>query len=96
MKDKSNVTRSPKKLTDRRTEHQNDLGEGRGTAAPMRPGVNAINVSQQTITGSRTTMATTSRASLTRDSGSLDPFAMGLYGPKVFLKRCTIDKLRIL
>ena len=96
MKDKSNITRSPKKLTDRRIEHQNDLGEGRGTAVPMRSGVNAINVSQQTISGSRRPMATTSGPPVTRGSGTLDPFAMGLYGPKVFLKRYTIDKLRIL
>lgn len=96
MKDKSNIMRSPKKLTDRRIEHQNDLGEGRGTAAPMRSGVNAINVSQQTISGSHRPMATTSGPPVTRESGTLDPFAMGLYGPKVFLKRYTIDKLRIL
>ena len=37
LKDKSNVTRSPKKLMERRMEYQIDTGEERGPDAPRQP-----------------------------------------------------------
>jgi hypothetical protein len=50
LKDKSNVTRSPKKVTDSRMEHQQDIGEERGVDVARRPSDISNSTPQQPAT----------------------------------------------
>lgn len=86
MKDKSNVTRSPKKLTERRMERQNDLGEGRGpNALPQPTNLTIDDTPQTTAVGKATSGGIRSTKTMGSGSGIIDEIGLGNTGSKVLI-----------
>jgi hypothetical protein len=78
LKEKSNITRSPKKLIDPRIESQNNIVEGRGTQTVRRPLDGFINITQpESSAVTAVPSGITSKPPLRNGSSIIDDFALG-------------------
>ena len=78
LKEKSNITRSPKKLIDPRMESQNNIVEGRGTQTVRRPLDGFINITHPESSGvTAVPSGIASKAPPSNGSTIIDDFALG-------------------
>jgi hypothetical protein len=97
LEDKSNVTRSPKKVTDTRMEHQQDIGEERGVDVTRRPSDVSNSTPQQPATNATAAQKGIKSRPPLRSTSSIDELASNIESNVVssYILSLTLQTLKI-